>query len=264
MKRILITGVSLFALMGAANAADIYNGSTKDRPVAIEPAATWTGFYAGVNAGGAWTQFDTSWTDSGTIGKTPWALTINHTNAADGFAGGGQLGYNWQTGAFLLGFESDIGYLGVQQDRKIVAASLGTYGVGVGTRIDSGLLVDVTGRIGWVSGPALFYAKGGWAYFDGTVGTSGISALAATLKAKGFADVSKSGLDGWTIGGGIEYLVSPSWSIKAEYQYFDFGSFDLQPITVSTTIPALNNNLGVNIAKVGLNYHLNSGYAPLK
>ena len=282
MKRAFAIALATTAIVGVANAADLNSGGYKDSASPVFTNQTpWTGFYFGINAGAGWAQLDSTFADSGTLGGsastigaltqssvsaiTPWDLAVNHTNAATGALGGGQLGYNFQTGALVLGVEADFGYLGVSQTRDIISASLGSTNVAVGTKIDSGFLADVTGRLGYASGPALFYAKGGWAYFDGKAGTDGISALATTVSSTDFGDVSKSGLNGWVIGGGLEYLVSPAWSIKAEYLHYDFGSFDLQPITVAgNTVPAITNTLTVDTVKVGLNYHVGATYAPLK
>lgn len=242
------------ALAAPAAAADLYSsGGLKDGPAGAAQYS-WTGFYAGVNAGGGWSQLDSKYDTSGaynTKPPTPWGLTINHTNADIGVVGGGQVGYNFQTGAFVIGLEGDFGYLGVSQTSNIISAYQGTQSLALGTKIEGGFLADITGRIGYASGPALFYAKGGWAYFDGSVGTSGITALGRT----GVSDVSASGLSGWTIGGGIEYLISPSWSIKGEYQHFDFGSFDFHPVAADTTV-VINNSLTVDTVKVGLSYHI--------
>ncbi|MGA9264960.1 MAG: porin family protein, partial [Rhodomicrobium sp.] len=47
------TVAALVGVAGAANAADLYKGSTKDVPVYVPPP-TWTGFYIGAHVGGAW------------------------------------------------------------------------------------------------------------------------------------------------------------------------------------------------------------------
>ena len=195
-----LTALSAFALMVApAMAADMYApGGLKDVPV-VASAPTWTGFYLGGNVGGSWATVS--------LGSVDLATD-------SGFVGGGQIGYNFQTGALVLGIESDIGVVSLSKFES-----------------DAKLLVDVTGRVGYAAGPALFYAKGGWAYLD-------------TLK----------GLDGWTVGGGIEYKFNPSWSVKAEYQYFGFANVD--------NVNGLD--LTANVAKVGLNYHFANSYVPLK
>ena len=178
-----------------AMAADMYaSSSLKDAPVVAAPITTWTGFYLGGNAGGGWATLDSD----------------NNT----AFVGGGQIGYNYQTGQFVFGVESDID---VWVSTK------------AGANTDP-LLADVTGRLGYAMGPVLLYAKGGWAYLD-------------TL----------NGLDGWTVGGGVEYKFGPSWSMKGEYQHFDFSN-----------VPGTSSSLTAEVVKVGLNYHFANSYVPLK
>ena len=249
MKKILaVAAIAAFAgAAGAANAADIYaHSGLKDAPYAAAP--TWTGFYVGANVGGGWSQLDSSWNLFDVV-------TINHTNEASGVVGGGQVGYNWQTGAFVLGVEADFGGFGFSHTSDII--SVPGANLALGTKISSGFAADVTGRLGYAAGPALFYAKGGWAYFDGTIG----------LDAPSPFNVNKSGRDGWTIGGGIEYALSPTWSVKGEYQYFDFGSVSLDPFaaTYLAGCTHIDNELTVNVVKVGVNYHLGASiYTPLK
>lgn len=193
-----------FLLVGAIAtpvcAADLYHGGLKDAAPVVAPVPVWTGFYLGGNVGGGWASLNFN----------------DHELANDsGFVGGGQIGYNYQVGALVLGIESDIGVV-----------SMSDLNDG-----NSSMLIDVTGRLGFAAGPALFYAKGGWAYLD-----------------------VANGLDGWTVGGGIEYKFSQNWSVKAEYQHFDFA--DLNGVS--------GLDLTANVGKVGINYHFANSYVPLK
>jgi outer membrane immunogenic protein len=84
------------------------------------------------------------------------------------------------------------------------------------TTLDTGLYGDITGRLGLTFGPALVYAKGGFAFFDG-------EARQTTTK-PGFVTHGTDTFTGWTLGGGVEYLIARDVSVKVEYQHFDFGS----------------------------------------
>ena len=77
---------------------------------------------------------------------------------------------------------------------------------------------------------------------------------------------NNNGLDGWTVGGGIEYMWSPSWSVKAEYLYFDFSRNhdNADFIDANLERSASTATCTVNSFKVGLNYHFNNVYTPLK
>lgn len=112
MKINLLAGVAITALLtGAASAADM-------RLLQAPPPApfTWTGGYAGITAGGAWGTYDTT---TSTVfspgGYFPNAATVAAVNGAGplgikpgGFAIGIEAGYNWQSGALVLGVEADL------------------------------------------------------------------------------------------------------------------------------------------------------------
>lgn len=224
------------------NAADMYagGGGYKDAPI-YAPAPIWTGFYLGAHVGGAWSTLST--TDVN--GHFASAAGYRWNNDADGFEGGGQIGYNIQYGSIVFGPEVDFGVLDL--NHSVRTRYYPTYG----SKIEDGFNVNATGRLGYAAGAALFYAKGGYSYLDSKI--TFIDPLAGHTK-------SVSGLDGWTLGAGIEYAFGPTWSVKGEYRYADYGRYDLHP-TATTTI---RNEFTVNTVEVGLNYHLGRSYEPLK
>jgi outer membrane immunogenic protein len=62
---------------------------------------------------------------------------------------------------------------------------------------------------------------------------------------------------GWVVGTGLEYLLSPKWSLKAEYSFLDFG-----PDTIGRGLLVPGNFLNVDTRvhelKAGVNYHWKS------
>jgi hypothetical protein len=58
----------------------------------------------------------TSAVDRGSVGFPAYDTVAgdNWTYRTNGFVGGGQLGYNWQSGALVFGLEGDVGYLGAK------------------------------------------------------------------------------------------------------------------------------------------------------
>ena len=112
-----LKGVAIGALMSvgavAAQAADLPTRKEAPAPVFVPPPFTWTGFYIGLNAGGIFSSGSRSLTivdpnagiDGAFLnGASPGGLG----SGSDGFIGGGQAGYNWQTGAFVFGVETDF------------------------------------------------------------------------------------------------------------------------------------------------------------
>ena len=100
---------------------------------------------------------------------------------------------------------------------------------------------SVTGRAGFAFDAALLYAKGGFAWANAkTSFTDGIDTLSDSQTHTGY-----------TIGGGLEYLFTPSWSAKAEYMYTSLGGETYTLLGV----PLGSGNIDFHTIKVGVNYH---------
>ena len=98
--------MKLNLLAGAAVAAVV----AASAPLAANAQTTgtdWTGFYAGINLGGAWSTTCATWTP--TLGSVDAVFTGNNCPNNASFIGGGQIGYNYQTSNFVIGLEGDIG-----------------------------------------------------------------------------------------------------------------------------------------------------------
>jgi outer membrane immunogenic protein len=120
--------------------------------------------------------------------------------------------------------------------------------------IQSGFYGDVTGRLGYSFDPVLVYAKGGFAFFEGDAFVD--NHLGACGPSAGFTSRAKtSGFAGSTIGGGLEYRYDPEWSVKVEYQHFDFGK---RTATLHTTcgVEPYTNGLTADTVSVGVNIRL--------
>ncbi len=244
--------VGALAMATQVNAADLYSGGMKDAPVFVPPP-TWTGFYLGAHVGGFWADIkNTDINDYMGHGINDWGWHNNN----DGVFGGGTVGYNFQSSAFVFGVEADFGGAGLT----------GNWNNGLATnnvdylyaKNNAAFYADVTGRLGYAAGPALFYAKGGWAYLDLNLEVGGWD----NVNGRAWS-VRSNGLDGWTVGGGIEYMWTPNWSVKAEYLYFDFGKNNESWFGYGQNW-GFERDLTVNSFKVGVNYHFNSVYTPLK
>jgi len=175
-------------------------------PALAKPVVyNWDGFYVGAHVGGVWG--DVNVTDDITDGVPPgpFGYSIN------GVFGGGTAGYNLQYENFVIGVEGDLGELNPSGSGIIPSSTPPNH---QDTTLDSGLYGDITGRLGVTVYEALIYAKGGYAFFDG-------EARQTTTK-PGYATTGTDTFNGWTLGGGVEYLITPNVSIKAEYLHFDF------------------------------------------
>jgi outer membrane immunogenic protein len=229
----------------AAAAADWGPSSYKDGPYI--PVSAWTGFYLGVNAGGAWAQASDQLAfppDAGG-GVQPSGGTI-----------GLQLGYNWQGAlgycCLVLGFEADIQIAGVDGE--------GSDRIGAGDVFRSRLedFGTVRGRIGYAMDRSLLYFTGGFAY--GSVKhEASIPAIPADFL------VNKT-TGGYTLGGGLEYKITPTVSLKGEYQYINLGTND--PADPGAGRFTANGGTirddAFHTVRAGLNWFPFPAYAPLK
>ena len=190
MKKFLLSGVAALGLVaaGAASAADLPSRKGPVVAPVYVPVFTWTGFYVGANAGYGW----------GNVNLNGWANNIGNL---DGFVGGGQIGYNYQMGQFVIGAEADI-----------QGADLGTGRNVFGDSVKTEYFGTVRARVGVAFDRFMPYITGGWAY--GNVKTS-IPTLAFS------SDRSHTG--GWTVGGGVEYAFTNNLIGGVEYLYVDLG-----------------------------------------
>jgi outer membrane immunogenic protein len=235
MKKILIGAASLAALAafaGQALAADMPARTYSKAPAYTAPAVVynWTGFYIGGHVGGA------------------FAGDNSLVSSDARFMGGVQAGFDYQFAPnWVLGAEAQYSWLGGNNNNNGVLFPGGT----LVTATNADQIGSVTGRLGYTWGPALLYAKGGYAWRDG----NNIAATVAGVPA-GFT-TSGNRKDGYTVGGGLEYMFAPNWSAKAEYQYYNFGN------TTFTTGPAdivgVRSRNDEHTVKLGVNYRFGWG-----
>ena len=107
MRRLFVIVLSLLALEGAARAADL-PPAPELPPLEAQP--TWTGFYAGLNVGGGFGSSHNAFNIAG------FGLPAFDTKLA-GVVGGGEAGYNWQTGPWVLGLEASFDGSGLSGGR---------------------------------------------------------------------------------------------------------------------------------------------------
>jgi outer membrane immunogenic protein len=218
----------------AAQAADLPTRKEAPAPVFVPPPFTWTGFYLGLNAGGIFSSGSRSLTlvdpnagiDGGFLnGALPGGLG----SGSDGFIGGGQAGYNWQTGAFVLGVVTDFDGTTLSKSRNLLGAGFfdpfigATDSLTLNSKVSLDWLGTTRGRVGFVATPdnrLMFYGTGGVAYGGGSAHVSFFDSASGAF----WSGNPSSSRVGWTIGGGVEYAWTNNWTIGAEYLYVDLGS----------------------------------------
>jgi outer membrane immunogenic protein len=235
--RYALMGVTLTSALAlaSANAADLsYGGEMKD-PVY---SPLWNGPYFGVHGGYASSSIDVK--DKDIVGNT-------FSNDGTGGFGGGTIGWNWQFGHIVYSAEMDLGVNDVSHTSADPASP------GVSGHIGSGVYGDIAGRVGYAFDRTLVYGKGGFGFFNGD----------ATVRDSVVPDVSfkSQSFTGWTLGGGLEYKVTPTWSVKAEYLHFDLGDQQVHFVNSGTR---WDNSITIDTVKAGVNYHIVNSYVPLK
>ncbi len=240
MKKYLLASVALIVVGATAPAlaADLGARTYYNKAPAMAPAAvySWTGFYIGGHLGGAFN-------DNSNIFGGPGGFTDGNGSGNNGrFLGGVQAGYDYQFAPnWVLGVEGQYSWLGSDNNNNFV-------GTGFAFNSNRREISSVTGRLGYTWGPAMLYFKGGYAYSDSS-DTMNFAGAPIT----GF---SRGSRDGYTLGGGLEYMFAQNWSAKVEYMYYDFDR------NISTTFGAGasgNYRDEEHVIKAGLNYRFNLG-----
>ena len=218
--------VARFVLFGAlvaaqsAGAADLsvaplYNAPP---PQVAPPVYNWTGFYVGANGGGAW-------------GNSWWQSQSTQINLS-GAQAGGTAGYNRQFGNAVLGLEGDVDW------SNLSGTSGSTLCPGCST--SDSWLSTVRGRAGYAIDRWLPYVTAGLAVGD----------IGATVPGLPGGSITTAG---WTVGAGLEVGVIGNVSVKAEYLYVGFGSFNCG--LNCGLLAGGNVSYNTNVLRAGLNVH---------
>jgi len=298
-RRTLLASAGAMALAGTALAADLPSRAPPPVFLPPPPIFSWTGLYAGINAGYTWSNSNLVDTDTADVfgnpalgggvaaGVASAALATGSVPAnINGFIGGGQIGYNYQfANSFVAGLEADIQGIAASNGSTLEFSQAPVAGFPANP-IDQNLsssrrldyLGTVRGRLGFTITPTLLvYGTGGLAYGQ-TQSSTSITQIVENSAAlpnhsSSFGSFSNTRV-GWTAGGGIEWLFAPNWSVKAEYLYYNLGSvtYGLSPLQNFTTAgtlftsgdPVSRTRFTGNIVRAGLNYHFNWwGLAPV-
>jgi outer membrane immunogenic protein len=233
MKKFLLTGVALAALGGSALAADLpaRRGMPVKAPEPVSYGYNWSGFYIGAHAGGGWSDRCFS------------AFGISDgCHDADGWLGGGQIGFNVQQGQFVFGVEFSGSWADISGSHTSTQFAPDTYSSDINT------ILLFTGRVGMTFDRMLLYVTGGGAWVRNEFTYNG-----------GPIDTVKQNRTGWTVGAGIEYGITPNWSIAAQYNFVDLGDKDVVFNLNGFTATA---DQELHLATVRLNYRFGGG-APL-
>ena len=168
----------------------------------------WSGFYIGGKLGGAfgdlnWAQDLNVFTNGGAVGpNTP--VDFSPSGVAGGVIGGANL----QLGQWIFGAELSFSGTGLSQSVKSpFFPATDTFST------ELNWLATVEGRVGYSWDRVMVFGKGGWAGSNATLKVS------STHPVHGGSASTSEFVDGWTIGGGVDYAIWNSVIIGLEYDY---------------------------------------------
>jgi outer membrane immunogenic protein len=218
MKRFLLASAGVLAMVSLANAADLPQPMYTKAPPIATPYYNWTGFYVGINGGGGW-------------GRTNWD-SLGGFDTSGGMVGG-TIGYNWQTGPWVLGLEGDIDWADIKGNTAIAVCARGN------CTTQNNWLGTARGRVGYSFDRWMPYITGGAAFGDVEATHPGFTGLTSTQL-------------GWTVGGGVEFAVMNNLTAKVEFLHYDLGSF--QCGLNCNGVVSDNVNFNANVVRGGLNW----------
>ncbi len=184
----------------------------------VAPAGVWSGLYLGVHGGYGWGDADYSFgaPTVGTFGPVGLGIAAAFGQSVDGGLVGVHGGYNHQVGSWVFGLESTIAWSGIEGSSVNPLAALGiapteTYE----TEIKS--IATFTPRLGMAWNQWHVYGKGGLVAARVEAHATDTSVAPTRV----FSE--KNDHIGWTLGAGIEAMLTPNWFVGVEYNYYDLG-----------------------------------------
>jgi outer membrane immunogenic protein len=236
---------------------------------------SWTGIYAGVTAGYGWTGDDVNTmgtvigdgnANKNNVNAASDATALHFNTNPNGFLLGDTLGYNFQTGRFVLGVETDFSWADIKGSGSQGVTTISKSGDIFASSGTAEQKIDAFGTLRARLGVTpidrlLIYGTGGLAYGD--VESNSNIGVVSPISGPNFSNAigsASSWRAGWTAGAGVEFAFAEHWSAKAEYLYYDLG--DLNYNSTLTSTAATPATIGVastadfkgNIVRAGVNY----------
>jgi len=258
MKKNILGAVVSIGIGGVpALAADLPGRTYAPAAPFVAPVYSWTGFYIGGNIG--YGSQRSSFSDPGL--SNPPLSGPSGGETATSVVGGGQIGYNLQTGAWVFGAQGTFDGTGISGSHvnPLSQPPLGVGGDILGTK--TAWFATQTARFGYTVTPqALLYVKGGAAEarFNYTDIDSIVSAGSP------YSGTGSSTRFGWTVGAGLEYAPTSNWSVFAEYNYSDFRTAQTlftytAPNPANATPYVYKETNRLQTVLVGVNYRFGFG-----
>jgi outer membrane immunogenic protein len=235
MKKFLLGTVALVAFAAPAAAADLAARPYTKAPPMIAAIYDWSGFYIGANGG--WGSSRKCWdiVNNGGAAIVPSAPEGCHD--ATGGVAGGQIGYRWQSAAWVFGLEAQGDWADLKGSNTSVF-----FGAPFTNNSKVQAFGLFTGQVGYAFNNALFYVKGGAAVtsdkYSGSL-SAPFAIPGGPLTAAGTTfDRGSETRWGAAVGVGLEYGFTPNWSAAIEYDHLFMGNHNVTMTSTGAFIPA--------------------------
>jgi outer membrane immunogenic protein len=232
--------------MAPAFAADLPAWTYTKAPAIVAPIYDWSGFYVGINGGGASSRECYTITSVAGAAVTPNSEGCH--NATGGVVGG-QISYRWQSANWVFGVEAQGDWADLKGSNASLVAIIPYTNQ---TKIDAiGLF---TGQVGYAWNNVLWYVKGGAAGTDNQY--SSFFPVGNVFAAAGvpFNQASDTRWGG-VVGTGIEIGFAPNWSVALEYDHLFMGNPNVTfPVSAIAVTRSDNIRQDVDMGTIRLNY----------
>ena len=249
MRKALLAAVGLVASgMAPALAADLPARTYTKAPVMAAPVYDWSGFYIGLNAGGA--SSHECWTITSVAGTALANSASEGCHSATGGLVGGQIGYRWQSANWVFGVEAQGDWASLTGSNASLTAGPFAYN----NQSKVGAIGLFTGQVGYAWNNVLLYLKGGAAVTDNKY--SSFFPVGNVFAAAGvpFNQTSDTRWGG-AVGTGIEIGFAPNWSVAVEYDHLFMGNPNLTfPQSTIAVTRSDNIRQDVDMGTVRVNY----------
>ncbi len=172
-----------------------------------------------------------------------------YSHDISGFIGGGQFGYQQQFGQFLIGAELSLSG-GPDLSDKFASTLVADRS----RQLELSWLMLATAKLGYTFDRALLYLKGGYASANIGIETSVTSTAAITAS-------SGDRNSGWTIGGGLDYALTPNWILGLEYNYVQLDGGNRAAVVSPGFVPATHrvDDIELHTVMARLNFLFGNG-----
>ena len=236
MKKFLLAISALALSAASASAADLAARPYTKAP-ALPAGYDWSGFYLGVNGG-----YGSAHDCFSFLGNS------DGCHSSNGGLAGAQLGWRTQTGSLVWGVDFQGGWANLHGSHTSTSTLTGDAGVIFSSKTNG--LASFAMEAGYAANNVLFYARGGAGWTSNTFTATVPASLGGPVGSGSAYDARWGGL----LGAGIEYGITPNWTVGVEYNHYFLGAVTDTLGTYVGTERVSQNGLDTVTAKINYKF----------